>query len=298
LEIPVPSATGFDLALTNIGEVLNKGWEVELTTRNMTGPLGWTTNLNFSHNSNEVKQLGPENSPILGGAWDINHNILMVGEPMYTINVVQQDGILSQSDIDDGAALYGNQVEGDPKYVDADGDGVITPDDRVLSGHPNPDYVWGISNTLTWKGFDLNILIQGQWGGVIYSTFGRAMDRTGQGYNDNTLGFYRDRWRSPEDPGAGQRGKAYSSFGRIKNTDWLYSNDYWRIRNITLGYDLGRHVRNEVFSTLRIYATAENYFGGDKYDGGFNPEAVNNEGDDYGAFPLAKSIIFGLNVTF
>jgi hypothetical protein len=182
--------------------------------------------------------------------------------------------------------------------VDADGDGVITPDDRVLSGHPHPDYVWGISNTLTWKGFDLNILIQGQWGGVIYSTFGRAMDRTGQGYNDNTLGFYRDRWRSPEDPGAGQRGKAYSSFGRIKNTDWLYSNDYWRIRNITLGYDLGRHVNNDVFSTLRIYATAENYFGGDKYDGGFNPEAVNNEGDDYGAFPLAKSIIFGLNVTF
>jgi len=298
LEIPVPSATGFDLALTNIGEVLNKGWEVELTTRNLTGPFNWTTNLNFSHNSNEVKQLGPENTPILGGAWDINHNILMVGEPMYTINVVEQDGILNQSDIDDGAALYGNQVAGDPKYVDADGDGVITPDDRVLFGHPNPDYIWGISNSFTWKGFDLNIPIQGQWGGVIYSTFGRAMDRTGQGYNDNALGFHRDRWRSPEDPGAGERGKAYSSFGRIKNTDWLYPNDYWRIRNITLGYDLGKLIGNDIFSALRIYATAENYFGGDKYDGGFNPEAVNNEGDDYGAFPLAKSIIFGLNVTF
>ena len=298
LEIPVPTATGFARALTNIGEVLNKGWEVELTTRNLTGQFSWTSNVNFSHNSNEVKQLGPENTPILGGAWDINHNILMVGEPMYSIYVVQQDGILSQEDIDSGAPVYGTQEEGDPKYVDADGDGEITPDDRVLSGHPNPDYVWGVNNTFSWKGFDLNVLIQGQWGGVIYSTFGRAMDRTGQGYVDNTLGFHRDRWRSPENPGAGKRGKASSSFGRIKNTDWLYPNDYWRIRNITLGYDLGRLIKSNIIGGARIYATAENYFGGDKYTGGFNPEAVNNDGDDYGAFPLAKSIIFGLNLTF
>lgn len=310
LNIPVPTAIGFSSALTNIGEVLNKGWEVELTTRNLTGALSWTTSVNFSHNTNEVVQLGPENTPILGGAWDIPHNLLRVGEPMYSIYVVQMIGILDQADIDGGAALYGNQQVGDPQYLDANGDGVISPDDRVLSGHPNPDYVWGINNTLSFKGFDLSFLIQGQWGGVIYSTFGRAMDRTGQGYNDNALGFYRDRWRSPQDPGASggasepfdkfdkYRGKAYSSFGRIKNTDWLYPSDYWRVRNITLGYNLGNVFKSNVISGARIYATAENYFGGDKYDGGFNPEAVNNEGDDYGAFPLAKSIIFGLNFTF
>jgi TonB-linked SusC/RagA family outer membrane protein len=298
LNIPIPTAVGFSTALTNIGEVLNKGWEAELTTRNLTGELSWNTSINFSHNTNEVKQLGPENTPILGGAFDINHNILMVGQPMYSIYVVQQIGILSQADIDGGAALYGNQEEGDPKYQDANGDGVITPDDRVLSGHPNPDYVWGITNSFSWKGFDLSFLVQGQWGGVIYSTFGRAMDRTGQGYNDNTLGFYRDRWRSPSDPGAGKRGKAYSRFGRIKNTDWLYPNDYWRVRNITLGYNLGNLLDKKLISGARIYATAENYFGGDKYDGGFNPEAVNTSGDDYGAFPLAKSVIFGLNLTF
>ncbi|MCB0531409.1 MAG: TonB-dependent receptor [Lewinellaceae bacterium] len=298
LNIPIPTSVGFSTALTNIGEVLNKGWEVELATRNLTGEFSWTTSVNFSHNSNEVKQLGPENAPILGGAYDINHNILMVGEPMYSIYVVQMIGILSQADIDGGAALYGNQKEGDPKYLDANGDGKITPDDRVLSGHPNPDYVWGITNTFSWKGLDLSFLLQGQWGGVIYSTFGRAMDRTGQGYNDNALGFYRDRWRSPSDPGDGRRGKAYSTFGRIKNTDWLYPNDYWRLRNITLGYNLGSLIRTKSISGARIFVTAENYFGNDKYDGGFNPEAVNEQGDDYGAFPLSKSVIFGLNFTF
>ncbi len=298
LNIPVPTAIGFSSALTNIGEVLNKGWEVELTTRNLTGALTWTSSFNFSHNSNEVVQLGPENTPILGGAFDITHNILMVGEPMYSLYVVQQIGILSQADIDGGAALYGNQQEGDPKYLDANNDGVISPADRILSGHPNPDYIWGINNRFTFKNFDLSVLVQGQWGGKIYSTFGRGLDRTGMGFVENTLGLHRDRWRSPEDPGAGLRGKASSSFGRIKNTDWLYPNDYWRIRNITLGYNLGNVLSNTFISGARIYATAENYFGGDKYDGGYNPEAVNNSGDDYGAFPLPKSIIFGLNFTF
>ncbi len=298
LNIPVPTAIGFSSALTNIGEVLNKGWELEVTTRNTTGALKWTTNINFSHNSNEVVQLGPENTPILGGAFDIQHNILTVGEPMYSLYVVQQDGILSQADIEGGAALYGNQVAGDPKYVDANNDGVISPADRVLSGHPNPDYIWGINNSFSYKGFDLSFLLQGQWGGKIYSTFGRAMDRTGMGVFENTLGLHRDRWRSPEDPGAGERGRAASGFGRIKNTDWLYSNDYWRVRNITLGYNLGDAVDASWLSDARIYITAENYFGGDKYDGGFNPEAVNTSGDDYGAFPLAKSLIMGLNFTF
>ncbi|MDN3669485.1 TonB-dependent receptor [Echinicola jeungdonensis] len=299
LNIPVPSATGFTTALTNIGEVLNKGWEWELTSRNITGQFEWTTNLNLSHNTNEVKQLGPENTPILGGSFDINHRITMVGEPMNTLYLVQNIGILTQEEIDNGAALYGNQEAGDPQYLDANGDGVIDPDDRILSGAPTPDYIWGLTNNFSYKGFDLNILVQGQWGGLIYSTFGRAMDRPGMGYVENTLGRHRNRWRSPENPGDGETGKAVSSFGRIKNTDWLYSSDYWRIRNITLGYDLGRIIENKnLLSGGRVYVTAENFFGDDKYTGGFNPEAVNNNGDDYGAFPLSKSVVFGVNLKF
>ncbi|MEK6480520.1 TonB-dependent receptor [Catalinimonas sp. 4WD22] len=298
LNIPVPSATGFTTALTNIGEVFNEGWELELNTRNLTGVFQWSTNLNFSHNTNEVRQLGPENTPILGGAFDINHNILKVGEPMYSFYVVQQIGILSQEDIDDGVALYGNQEAGDPRYLDANDDGVIDPDDRILSGHPNPNYVWGITNNFSYKGFDLNILIQGQWGNNLYSTFGRAMNRTGMSWPENTLGRWRNRWRSPEDPGNGEVPKASSSFGRIKNTDWLYDASYVRVRNITLGYDLGSLLGGEVIDGARVYVTAENFFGHDNYTGGFNPEAVNNNGDDYGAFPLSKSIIVGINLTF
>lgn len=298
LRIPVPSATGFTTALTNIGEVQNRGWDLELTGRILAGAFSWTTSVNIGHTTNEVKQLGPDNAPILGGAWDINHNILTVGEPMYSLFVVQRDGILSQADIDSGYPLYGNQSAGDHKYIDANGDGKIDPDDRQLSGHPIPDYVWGVNNTFHYKRFDLSILLQGQNGGTLYSIYGRAVNRTGTGFSDNVLATWDRRWRSESDPGDGDVGKTTGSFGRIKNTDWMYSNDYWRIRNITLGCDLGNLVRGKLISSARIYATAENWFGEDKYVGGFNPEAVNTDGEDYGAAPLTKSIIFGINLSF
>ena len=299
LDIPVPTATGFSNALTNIGEVYNKGWEFELTTRNITGDFNWTTNLNLSHNTNEVRQLGPNNTPVEAGEFGTFHRILQIGQPLWSIYVVQQDGILTQQDIDNGVPLYGNQTAGDPRYVDANGDGEISPDDRVIAGKPNPDYVWGVTNTFSFKGFDLRVLLQGQRGGEIYSLFGRAMDRPGQGLVENTLGLHRDRWRSPEDPGAGLRGKANSNFGFLKSDAWLYSSDYWRVRNITLGYDLGQLIQNKsLVQGARVYVSAENWFGDDKYEGGFNPEAINTGGDDYGAFPLAKSMTIGLNLTF
>jgi hypothetical protein len=290
----------------------NNGWELELNTRNTVGAIKWSTSINLTHNKNEVTALGPNDAQIAyNGGFDIEHDLLKVGEQAHSMWVVQQDGILTAQDIANGAALYGNQKEGDPKYVDqltvdtnGDGipdvaDGVISADDRVIVGHPNPNYTWGVTNTVQYKGFDLSVLVQGQSGGSIYSMFGRAVDRTGQGYNDNALGFYRDRWRSPEDPGDGIRGNARSSFGRIKNTDWLYPNDYWRVRNITLGYNLGNLLnKTKILSAARIYFTAENWFGDDKYLGGFNPEASNTNGMDYGAFPLPKTLILGLNITF
>jgi len=309
LNVPVSQITGFVSSLDNAGSVRNQGWEFEINSQNITGgAFNWSTSFNFSHNSNKLLSLANGQSQLLiPSSFDISHSILRVGEPMYSIYVVRQDGILSQEDIDNGAALYGNETEGDPKYFDANGDGVIDENDRIIMGQPNPKYTWGITNTFRYKGFDLSVLVQGQWGGSIYSLFGRAVNRTGTGIVDNVLGSWRDRWRSPEDPGAGKVGKATGTFGRIKNTDWLYPSDYIRVRNITLGYDLGRMISKTVLSGARIFVTAENFFGHDKYDGGFNPEATNTnlsgstqfpEAGDYGGLPIPKSFIFGLNFTF
>lgn len=309
LNVPVSQVTGFISSLDNAGSVRNRGWEFEVNSQNIAGnEFQWSTALNFSYNDNELISLANGQSQILiPSEFDISHSILRVGDPMYSIYVVRQDGILSQQDIDNGVPLFGNQSAGDPRYFDANGDGVIDENDRIIMGQPNPKYIWGITNTFRYKGFDLSVLLQGQWGGHIYSLFGRAVNRTGTGFVDNVIGTWRDRWRSEEDPGAGEVGKTTSAFGRIKNTDWMYPSDYLRVRNITLGYDLGRIVSKNIFSGARVFVTAENFFGFDRYVGGFNPEATNTnlsgssefpEAGDYGGLPIPKSLIFGLNVTF
>jgi len=149
--------------------------------------------------------------------------------------------------------------------------------------------------------------VQGQSGGSIYSLLGRAITRTGQGFTDNAPEAYTQRWRSPTDQGAGRFSKAYSTFGFVANTDWLYSSDYIRVRDITLGYNLKNVFKTPVINGARIYFTLENFFGHDKYYNGLNPESANTtvssnsaypEAGDYGGLPLAKSLIIGLNITF
>jgi TonB-linked SusC/RagA family outer membrane protein len=309
LNVPIPQATGFSSYLSNAGSVRNKGWELEITSRNMTGNnFQWTTSANLSHNTNKVLSLAEGQSQILiPSSFDINHSILRIGEPMYAIYVVKQIGILTQEDINNKVALFGSETVGDPKYFDANGDGTIDANDRMIVGHPTPDYVWGITNTFKYKQFDLSVLVQGQWGGSIYSLLGRALGRTGQGFTDNALGTYRNRWRSPDDPGDGIVSKAYSTFGRIKNTDWLYPSDYFRVRNITLGYNLKSAIKTKSVQGARLFLTLENFWGHDKYKGGANPEATNTdlsgnadfpEPGDYGGLPLPRALIFGVNFTF
>lgn len=308
MQVPVLETTGFDFQIRNAGAVRNVGEELELTSRNFIGKFQWSTSVNISHNTNKVVALyGNQQQIIIPNGFDVSDAILKVGYPINSINVVRQIGILTQADINNHVAMYNTESVGDPKYQDLNNDGVITEADKQIVGHPNPNYIWGVTNSFRYKGFDLSVLVQGQNGGSIYSLLGRAITRTGQGYTDNAPEFYVNRWRSPQDPGAGRVSKAYSTFGFVANTDWLYSSDYVRVRDITLGYNLKDVIKLKAVSGARIYVTAENFFGHDKYYGGFNPEAQNTaissssaypEAGDYGGLPLAKSLIFGLNVTF
>jgi TonB-dependent starch-binding outer membrane protein SusC len=308
LNVPILAATGFTSYLSNAGSARNNGWELQVSSKNMVGKFEWSTTLNLSHNANKLVSLpGGQSQILIPSNLDINHSILRIGEPMYSIFVVKQIGILSADDIAKKAPIMAGEKEGDPKYFDANGDGSIDANDRMIVGKPNPDYVWGITNTFRYKNFDLSILIQGQNGGQLYSLLGRALGRTGQGLTDNALGTYRDRWFSADNPGAGVVSKAYSTFGRIKNTDWMYSSDYLRVRNITLGYNFGQVFKGKMIQSARAYLSLENFFGYDKYKGGFNPEATNTdvsgssafpEASDYGGLPIPKSFIFGVNFTF
>ena len=312
LNVQVPEVTGFQTYLTNIGQVRNIGEELEVTSRNMIGKFQWTTSLNISHNTNRILALAPgQTQIIIPNGNNVSDQILRVGQPLNSIYVLKGIGFLSAADINAKVAMYGTgESVGDTKFQDLNGDGVITEADKQIVGHPNPDFTYGITNTFHYYGFDLSVLIQGQSGGSIFSEFGRAITRMGQGATDNTTeSAFLGRWKSPTDQGDGRFGKAYSTFNNpiAATTDWVYSTDYIRVRDITLGYNLKNLFKRNVVQGARIYLTLENFFGHDKYTNGLNPEGANTtissnssypEAGDYGGLPLAKSFVFGLNITF
>ena len=312
LNVQVPEVTGFQTYLTNIGSVRNIGQELELTSRNMVGEFQWTTSINVTHNTNKIVALAPgQTQIIIPNGLTVSDAILRVGSPINSIYVLKVIGFLTQKDIADNVPRYNGTTEqpGDFKFQDINGDGVITEADKQIVGHPNPSYTYGITNTLRYKGFDLNFLIQGQSGGSIYSQLGRALSRPGQGRSDNHTESFVKRWHSETDQGQGRFGKAYSTYNNpiTSATDWLYSSDYIRLRNLTLGYNLKNLIKKNFIQNARIYFTIENFFGHDKYTNGLNPEAANTgissnsaypEAGDYGALPLPKSLIVGLNITF
>ncbi|OXA75171.1 SusC/RagA family TonB-linked outer membrane protein [Flavobacterium frigidimaris] len=303
LRVPVPGDTGFVSYLTNIGEVQNQGWEFEVNSLNFkTNNFEWRTSANISHNENKVLALGPGQSKIeISNSFDggVPFVKLEVGKPMYTIFGLQQNGVVSQADIDGGGTTIGGNklVLGDPRYIDQNGDKKINSEDRVDLGNPTPKYTWGITNTFKYKDLDLSVLVQGQNGGTVYGLTGRAIDRTGMGSVENSLNV---------DPAV--RGNWRTSFGYQANSDWLYKSDYVSVRSISIGYSLKEAVKSLTrIDNARLYVTGENLFYWNKYKVGFNPEAVNTSGSsnsdfsvpvDYGGAPLAKSIVIGLNINF
>ncbi len=155
LSVQVPSLTGFTSANQNIGKVENKGMEFGLTTRNTVGAFAWTTDLNMSFNRNEVLALGPTGDAIRSGSGVGETNITVLGKPLGNFYGYQQIGVFrDQADLD-GFPHFADSRPGDVKFADVNNDGVINANDRTLIGNNQPDFIYGINNTLTYSGFDL-----------------------------------------------------------------------------------------------------------------------------------------------
>lgn len=298
-QVTVPALLGFTQAWGNIGSIRNKGFELELTTQNLTGKLKWTTSLNVSYNKNKVLSLGDDNSTVFTG-YDKTTQVFMVGQPLRSFYMYDAVGVYqTQADLQKYPVMQNTKV-GDVRYRDANGDGVISDSDRTLMGKPDPDYTFGMTNTFKYKNFDLSILITGQTGGHIYGVLGRAMDRPGMGANINVLAHWKNMWKSEAEPGDGKTpGIDNANTGQFYDSRWLYSTDFIKIKNITLGYRLP--FKKKFIQNARVYLSGENLLMWDKYDGGFSPEANNagSSGDyDYGSYPQARVITLGVNVTF
>ena len=309
LNVQVPAAVGFLNALQNIGEVENKGLELTVSSRNVVGAFTWTTDLNFSTNKNKVLKLGPTGDPILssGGA-GIRH-ITRIGDAIGSYYGYVVEGIYqTQSDIDNAPKdeVAPKPKPGDFKFKDVNGDGRINANDRTVTGNYQPDYIWGITNRFTFKGVDLSFLLQGVQGSEILNLTRRHL-ANGEG-GTNSYAVETDRWMSAEQPGNGKIPRADRLTDTHGNNNrpssyQVEDGSYIRLRNLAVGYNFPKKLLGNKIQTLRAYASGTNLFTNTKYVG-YNPE-VNNQttlsgvqGEDYGAYPLAKTFTFGLNVTF
>jgi len=193
---------------------------------------------------------------------------------------------------------------GDVKYADVNNDKKITADDRTIIGNNQPDFIYGLTNSFSFKGFDLNIAIQGTQGGEILNLSRRFFENL-EG-NQNQLTSVLNRWHSEADPGDGVTPRANARTTGQNNavsSRWIEDGSYLRIQNITLGYRLPPSMINRLkLQQVRVYLSAQNLYTWSKYLG-YNPEVSNYEGPltggvDYGAFPLPRTLSVGINVGF
>jgi TonB-linked SusC/RagA family outer membrane protein len=311
LNVPVLGASGATSQTQNIGSVQNRGLELGVgATVYRSRSFQWNINGNIAFNQNKVLDLGPSGNLInIPNAFGTGYPpfILQQGKPMYSYYIIRNIGILTQDDINNPKVTkLAKQTVGDEKFLDANGDGSIDASDRVIGGQPTPKYTWGFTNNFRYKDFDLSVQVYGQHGGSIMSYLARAIDNPGNGTATN-LGVWRDRWTPTNQNFNAPRGKIGFAYAMPYTTsDWVYSTDFLRIQSITLGYNLKRLIKSGVISTARVYASLQNWFGWDKYKGGVNPEAQNTNltsgtyplPGDYGAMPLNKSAVLGINFGF
>ncbi len=299
----------------NAAAVTNKGLEVSLTSNNFQGTggaLSWTTLVNFSATTSNLESLGaglPYNGTDgLGIGAIVRYD---VGQPLGSFFGQTVEGIIqTQAEVDAlneqakagsaGAKFYQNSgtAPGDFKFRDTNGDGTITDADRSFIGNPNPDFTYGITNTLGFKGFDLSFFIQGVQGNDVYNLGRLITDAPLVGSTTNGTTRVLGRWTGPGTSTTIPRATVNDPNNNLRGSTYLIEDgSYARLKNLTLGYTLPRSILNRVSaSQLRFYVSAQNLFTLTKYTG-FDPE-VSASGVDRGIYPQARTFIGGINFGF
>lgn len=302
--VELPRASGFTSVYTNIGAFKFWGHEIGISTKNLRGELTWNTDFNITFNRNEVLQLGTNDTPIGGFTEQGDFNRTAVGQPIGQFYGYIYDGVyMTQEEFDTQPKHSSSQI-GTVRMRDINGDGVIDINDRTFIGNPNPDFIFGLTNSFRYRNWDLSFLIAGSVGG-------QTMAATYENI-ENLDGVFNVRkemlngWRSPEDPGNGAVPRTLSGtteLFRFTNSRWVYDATYVSLRNITLGRSF-EIANSNYLKNVRVYASIQEALMLTKYPG-MNPEVANNEGGDplrlgvdQTTYPIPRTFTFGVNVGF
>ena len=306
MTMPIPSYVGESKPVGNVGDMENKGVEFELGYKWNINDARFAVKANATYTKNTLKNLGNESGFIdYDGVQGFTGGSLARGSngmpfPYFfgykTNGVFQNYAEVNAYTNADGGLIQPAARPGDTRFVDVNGDGVITSDDRTKIGKGTPDWNFGFNFNADWKGFDFNMFLQGVAGADIFDATYRT-DVTAGNYPTYML----NRWT-----GEGTSNK-YPILRAGDNTNWQVSDlyivdgSYLRLKNISLGYTLPRNLTRQIsIERLRFFVMAENLVTWTKY-WGFDPEISSGGkslGIDKGVYPQARIWTVGLNLTF
>ena len=315
VQASVPEIAGAQAPYINGGDVTNKGFEIALGYNKSFGD-DWrvSVNANFSHNKNEVTRMANQNGIIYGdsnllfqGLDEMNR--VQEGQPIGYFYELQTAGIFqNQAEIDaytkDGGLIQPGAQPGDVRFVDRNGDGAITADDKTKIGDPNPDFYYGVNFQVNYKAFDLSVYTYGVGGNQI--AYGvHDYSRPFFNYTTDVLNRWTGEGTSNSVPrvtyGTTDNGN-YTKFSDL----YMKNGDFFRIKTVTLGCDFAKlsdKIKN-TFTQLRFYVSANNLFTFTKYPGmdpevGFgNTNQTWARGIDVGFYPQPRTYMLGLSANF
>lgn len=269
----------------NAGNVSNKGWELELSWRDFAGDFRYSATFNLSTLTNKVTYLDPSINRIGGTNFHTSTiTYFEKGYPVYYFRGYKFDGL------DDA---------GNPKFKDLDGSGDLNDGDIDYIGDAIPDVTYGITLNFGWKGFDLTVFGTGAAGNKVFNCINRADYPQ---CNKLKEVFYDNRW-TPSNPGGTVPKAGAANMDKYQISDALvYDGSFFKIKQIQLGYMVPQKWTSKMYiSNLRLYASLDDFFCFTKYPG-FDPEvavnATSGMGIDKGAYPSAKKVVLGFNITF
>ncbi|OUJ73560.1 hypothetical protein BXP70_13780 [Hymenobacter crusticola] len=319
LQVPIPLTTGASgsAPYINAGQITNKGVEAALTYNNKIGEFNYQVTGTFTAIDNNVDFLGTGTQQISGGQpthHGASATITQAGGPVGAFYLIKTAGIFnSQDEINaynvEGRLIQPSAKPGDIKFVDYDGDGTISQDDRQYCGSPTPKFSYGFGSNTSWRNFDLSFFFQGTYGNKIYN--GAREDLEGMNIEINYSPATLNAW-TPDRHTDFPRAVINDPNLNSQTSDrFLESGSYLRMRTLQLGYTLPKSILTSAkINSCRFYVSFDNLFTITKYTG-FNPDlgrynasatggGILDRGVDFPhvAYPLSRTSLLGVQVSF
>jgi len=294
------SAPGSSVPFINAGSVVNKGFEFSIGYKEVVNEdFNFNINYNFTTLDNEVTFVGNQTGIIEGGSFGVGQeppSRMEAGFPIGYFYGYKTNGLFqTQADVN-AHATQTNAAPGDLRFVDVNGDGVITPDDRTYIGDPIADLTMGLNLSFNYKNFDFNAYAFASLGNEIVRNYERNLPLT------NRPTYYLDRWTGPGTSNSFPRVTTGATGNMLFSDFYVEDGSFLRLQSLQLGYSFSDSVLEKLqFDKLRFYVRASNLFTLTKYRG-FDPTTSNGSpiggGIDQGFYPNPRTFFFGMNVNF